>query len=93
MQYKGKGGNRCLVPKNPTPSSYWSGPVNPAPPNKVPSQECQFSYFTPLVLSQFGGKKYKNKKTKKARSKNKKTKKARTKNKKYKYILYGKKKK
>jgi hypothetical protein len=47
-----KGGNRCLVPKNPTPSSYW-----PAPPNPVPSPQCQFPHFRPLVLSQFGGKK------------------------------------
>ena len=52
-----KGGNRCLVPKNPTPSSYWPGPPNPAPPNPVPSPQCQFPHFRPLVLSQFGGKK------------------------------------
>lgn len=52
-----KGGNRCLLPKNPTPSSYWPGPSNPAPPNPVPSPQCQFPHFRPLVLSQFGGKK------------------------------------
>ncbi len=45
-----KGGNRCLIPKNPTPSSYWPAPVNP-----VPSPACQFQHFRPLVLSQFGG--------------------------------------
>lgn len=53
-----KGGNRCLVPKNPTPSSYWPGPPNPAPPNPVPSPSCQLPHFRPLVLSQFGGNPY-----------------------------------
>ena len=47
----------CRLPPNPTPSSYWqpAGPVNPAPPNPVPSPNCQFPHFRPLVLSQFGG--------------------------------------
>lgn len=58
-----KGGNRCLVPPNPTPSSYW-----PQPPNPVPSPNCQFPHFRPLVLSQFGGK-YKKTNTKKAKKK------------------------
>lgn len=49
-----KGGNRCLVPPNPTPSSYW-----PQPPNPVPPPNCQFPHFRPLVLSQFGGSKKK----------------------------------
>lgn len=53
-----KGGNRCLVPKNPTPSSYWPAPPNPAPPNPVPSPSCQLPHFRPLVLSQFGGNPY-----------------------------------
>jgi len=53
-----KGGNRCLVPKNPTPSSYWPGPPNPAPPNPVPSPACQLPHFRPLILSQFGGNPY-----------------------------------
>ena len=55
---KQKGGNRCLVPNNPTPSSYWPGPPNPAPPNPVPSPSCQLPHFRPLVLSQFGGNPY-----------------------------------
>ena len=51
-----KGGSRCFVPPNPTPSSYWPGPSNPAPPNPIPPTPCQFPHFRPLVLSQFGGK-------------------------------------
>ena len=53
-----KGGSRCFVPPNPTPSSYWPAPLNPAPPNQVPPTPCQFPHYRPLVLSQFGGKKY-----------------------------------
>jgi hypothetical protein len=68
-----KGGNRCLVPKNPTPSSYW-----PAPPNPVPSPSCQFPHFRPLVLSQFGGKKLK-RKSKKTKRKSRKYKKNKSK--------------
>jgi len=68
-----KGGNRCLVPPNPTPSSYWPAPPNPAPPNPVPPPNCQFPHFRPLVLSQFGGKKSK-KKSRKSKRKSRKTK-------------------
>ena len=54
-----KGGNPCPVPKNPTPSSYW-----PAPNNPIPKPVCQFQHFRPLVLSQFGGKSRKSRKSK-----------------------------
>ena len=64
-----KGGNRCFVPPNPTPSSYWPAPPNPAPPNEVPPTPCQFPHYRPLVLSQFGGKKTKRSKRKCCRRK------------------------
>lgn len=64
-----KGGNPCPVPNNPTPSSYWPGPSNPAPPNPLPSPECQFKHFRPLVLSQFGGKSRRLKRSRRNRSK------------------------
>ena len=66
-----KGGNRCFVPPNPTPSSYWPAPPNPAPPNEVPPTSCQYPYFRPLVLSQFCGKKPK-RKSKKTKRKSRK---------------------
>lgn len=33
----------------------WPAPFNPAPPHQLPSLECRFPDFRPLVLSQFGG--------------------------------------
>ncbi len=40
----------------------WPAPFNPAPPHPLPSVECRFPNFTPLVLSQFGGTKKKSRK-------------------------------
>lgn len=60
------GGAKCLVPKNPTQSSYWPGPKN-----YISLGNNQFPNFRPLVLSQFGGK-TKNVKKSKNKTKNKK---------------------
>ncbi len=79
-----RGGNRCLVPNNPTPSSYWPGPPNPAPPNTVPSPTCQLPHFRPLVLSQFGGRKNRTTGGKKYKKHSNKSKKHSRKPKKYK---------
>jgi len=52
----------------------WPAPFNPAPPHAIPSVECRFPNFRPLVLSQFGG----TRKYKKRKSRTRKTKKSRT---------------
>ena len=44
-----KGGGISLVPKNPTPSSYY-----PAPTNTLPNPPCRLPHFRPYLLNQKG---------------------------------------
>tara|TARA_Y100000389_G_scaffold200127_2_gene239918 strand:+ start:137 stop:811 length:675 start_codon:yes stop_codon:yes gene_type:complete len=44
-----KGGGISLVPKNPTPSSYY-----PAPTNSLPHPPCRLPHFRPYLLNQKG---------------------------------------